>query len=118
MYKLIILIGPVADSPQFAEGWPEFLHHAEEMPGLLREATIRIQASLFGDRDIRMIHELFFENAEDIQTALASSHGQAAGQILQKITNGNISLMTAEHKEDQIENLRQYKQGEKDADTE
>ncbi len=117
MHKLIILIGPVADTLAFSEGWPEFLHHAEEMPGLLREATIRVQASLYGDQDIRMIHELFFETQDDLEKALAAPPGRLAGSHLQRITGGEVTLLTAEHKEDDIENLRKYRQAKSDVET-
>ncbi len=117
MHKLIILVGPIADTLEFSEGWPEFLHHAEEMPGLIREAAIRVQATLYGDQDISMIHELFFENQEALQNALAAPQGRLAGYILQKITEGKMTLLSAEHKEDDIDNLRKYKQEEPDADS-
>lgn len=117
MHKLIILIGPVADTPEFSEGWPEFLHHAEDMPGLLREATIRVHDTLFGNQDYRMIHELFFDSQQALQSALASPQGRLAGHILQKITAGQLHLLTAEHKEDDIENLRKYKNEAEDADS-
>jgi len=117
MHKLIIMIGPIADTPTFSESWPQFLHHAEEMPGLVREASIRVQSTLFGDQDYRMIHELFFESAEELQSALASPQGRIAGHVLQEITQGAVHLLIAEHKEDDIENLRRYKQESEDADS-
>jgi len=116
MYKLIILIDPIADSSAFGETWPEFLHLAESMPGLVREVTVRVQAILYGDQQISMIHELFFNTQDDLQHALASTQGQAAGKTLQKITRGRMLLLTAEHKEDNIANLRKFHQGNADAD--
>ena len=117
MYKLIILISPEAEGPAFDDQWPQFLHQAESMPGLLREATIRVQHSLYGDLAASMLHELFFESQDALYKALASPQGQAAGQILQRITDGYVTLLVAEHKEDQIENLRKYRQPEaEDAD--
>ncbi len=117
MYKLIIFIGPVASTISFSDGWPEFLHHAEAMPGLVREATIRVRALLFGDLNVEMIHELYFETQADLQWALASPSGQAAGAILQEITAGQVTLLIAEHKEDSAENLRSYRQEGHNADT-
>ncbi len=117
MQKLIILIGPIADTLEFSEGWPDFLHHAEEMPNLVREATIRVHAKLYGDDEISMIHELFFDTQEDLQNALASPSGRLAGHILQKITNGQVTLLTAEHKEDDAENLRKYREAKSDVET-
>jgi uncharacterized protein (TIGR02118 family) len=118
MYKLIILIGPVADKTHFSEGWPRFLHLAEDMPGLIREAAVRIQQPpLYGDLDTHMIHELFFEDQEALLEALTSPKGKVAGEQLQSITAGQMTLLIAEHKEDDIENLRNYKIGKRHADS-
>ena len=116
MHKLIILIEPPIDPVLFDESWPSFLHQAEKMPGLVREATIRVTKVLFGDRQYHMIHELFFESHENLQTAMVSPQGQVSGQILQKITNGRMSLLIAEHREDNIENIRKYQHPKSDND--
>jgi hypothetical protein len=119
MNKLIILIGSIADTPDFNDGWPIFLRHAEAMPGLLREATTRVHAKLYGEQDIHMIHELFFESKQDLQVALASPDGNHAGLTLQNITKGQVTLLSADHREDDIENLRKYRSEEtNDADAE
>ena len=48
MHKLVILIESTAD-PAFDQNWPQFLHHAERIPGLKREATSRVTQVLFGE---------------------------------------------------------------------
>ncbi len=48
MYKLVIMVGPLEDWAVFDEAWPEFLHLVESMPGLQREATSRVDTTLFG----------------------------------------------------------------------
>ena len=116
MHKLIILIPPPEDMLLFEDSWPMFLKQAERMPGLIKEATIRIENTFYGDFEISMMHELHFESLEALQTAMASPVGQAAGQILQKITLGNMTLLAADHREDDIENIRKYQKNE-DADT-
>ena len=116
MYKLVILIDSIADSPEFGETWPEFLHLVESMPGLIREATVRVDAILYGNQQISMIHELYFKNHRALQKALISQQGQAAGKILQRITDGRMTLLTADHKEENIANLQKYHQGNADAD--
>jgi uncharacterized protein (TIGR02118 family) len=108
MYKLIILIETPEDSLAFDEAWPSFLRQAEKMPGLVREAAIRISNVLFGEDRYYMIHELFFETQADLQAAMTSPQGQISGQILQTITQGRMNLLVAEHKEDDIENLRKF----------
>lgn len=108
MHKLVILIEPPADPFAFDDGWPAFLHLAEAMPGLVREAAARVSSALYGSYNVSMIHELFFATSEDLQQALTSPQGQAAGRALQQITGGRMTLLVAEHREDSIENLRKY----------
>lgn len=110
MYKLMILIPPSIEDPVSDASWPEFLHAAESMPGLQREATVRVAASLYGAQEVGMLHELFFETLTDLQEAMRSPEGLSAGQIIQQITQGQMTLLIAEHREDDIENLRQHRQ--------
>ena len=109
MFKLIILIQPEIDQETFFDGWPEFLSHAEQMPGLERIVSAPIHAYLTGDYQPLMIHELLFDSRPALEKALASEHGVAAGKILQKITGGAVTLMTAAHMEDSGENLRKFR---------
>ena len=106
MYKLVILIETPEDIMEFDDAWPSFLHVVEKMPGLLREATARTDEVLYGSHQIHMIHELFFETREALQTAMTSLQGQASGRLVQKITKGQMTLLVADHREDNIENLR------------
>jgi len=110
MYKLVIMIEDLSDPERFDQLWPEFLHISEQMPGLLKEATCRVDSMLYGSYQPSMLHELFFESITDIQEAMSSPEGQAAGGLLQQITGGKMSLFIADHKEDDLENIRRYKQ--------
>jgi uncharacterized protein (TIGR02118 family) len=109
MHKLVIQIEPLDDWSDFEERWPQFLHLVESMPGLLREATCRVDAFLYGDKPLAMIHELYFDSLEAAQQAMASPEGNAAGRLLQVMTHGQMTLFFADHKEDDIENLRKYR---------
>ena len=111
MHKLVILIEPVADWQAFEKNWPAFLHQAEAMPGLVREATSRVENFLYGERPVALIHELFFRNLEEGQQAMASPPGRAAGRLLQQMTGGHMALFFAEHKEDNLANIRRYRGG-------
>ncbi len=106
MYKLIILVSPPFDSAAFYEQWPQFLHAAERMPGLLRESSVHPHAHLFGPYRLEMIHELYFEDLPALEAALLSPEGQTAGEILQRITNRRVTLLIAEHREDSLERIR------------
>lgn len=110
MYKLMILVPPDIQEPILDPNWPDFLHAAENMPGLQREASVRVVGSLYGVQGIAMVHELYFETLTDLQEAMRSPEGLAAGQIIQQLTQGQMTLLIAEHREDDIENLRQYRQ--------
>jgi uncharacterized protein (TIGR02118 family) len=109
MYKLIILIEE-ADTPSLDESWPQFLHLAEQMPSLRREATSRVAHILFGKPNYTLIHELYFDSLADLQDAMASPFGQQAGQLLQRITGGRLSLLVGDHTEDDLENIRKHQQ--------
>jgi len=105
MHKLIILIEDVTSDRVFDERWPNFLHWAEKMPGLRREVSGRVAHSLFGSHPCRMIHELYFDSEDTLRAALASPEGSRAGQILQRITGGRMSLLVADHLADDLENF-------------
>ena len=115
MYKLVILIESLEDWPAFESSWPNFLHHSERMPGLRREATSLVDAVIYGQNPVTIMHELFFDNQASAQQAMSSLHGRQAGKVLQQITQGKMTLFFADHKEDEMENIRRYQspEGEK-----
>lgn len=109
MHKLVILIEPPDDWAAFNDTWPQFLHYAESMPGLRREATSHVDAFLYGDRYYALMHELFFDTLEQAQQAMASEEGRQAGRVLQALSLGHMVLFFADHKEDDLENIRKLK---------
>jgi hypothetical protein len=113
MYKLVILIESTA-GPAFDATWPQFLHWAERMPGLRREATSRVHNLLYGGHEVALIHELFFDSHADLQRGLASPAGQQAGSLLQSMTGGRLALLVADHSEDDLSNIRKYQSPEPD----
>ena len=108
MHKLVILI-PSTHSLDFDSHWAKFLHAAERIPGLRREATSRVNQLLFGQLRCELIHELFFDTYADLEYGLNSPQGQQAGQLLQAITGGQMVLLLAEHNQDELEHIRQFK---------
>ncbi|MFM8323039.1 MAG: EthD family reductase [Chloroflexota bacterium] len=115
MHKVVILIEPLENWDRFEELWPEFLHRAEAMPGLLREATSRVEATLYGRSSYVQMHELFFESRARAEAALASPQGQLAGKLLQVITGGSMVLLFAEYQEDDLANIQKYRKADDDA---
>lgn len=109
MYKLVILVEASVDQNQLEDAWPQFLHYAEEMPGLRRETTSRVDQMLYGRAGYHLIHELYFDSLEAARQAMASSPGQSAGAWLQRITGGHVTLLLADHREDDLENIRRHR---------
>ena len=109
MYKLVIMIGPLDNWAAFDEAWPRFLHQVENMPGLRREATSRVDTVLYGTAPVAFIHELYFDSLEAARQAMESPSGSAAGQLLQAMTRGQVTLFLADHKEDDLENILKFK---------
>lgn len=108
MHKLIILVGSTA-TPDFHVFWPRFLHAAENMPGLRRESTSRVNQILFGEFQCALIHELYFDSYPALQLGLSSEAGKEAGRLLQEMTGGRVWLLIADHTEDNLENIRKYR---------
>jgi uncharacterized protein (TIGR02118 family) len=118
MYKLVILIEAPGD-PTFDKHWPTFLHLIEQVPGLLRESTSRVDRVVYGKGELSLIHELYFESSDALQRGMGSPVGQEAGRVLQAMTGGRVTLLFADHKQDDLENIRKYRKapGEADATT-
>ena len=106
MHKIVILITLPPDDDDFEAQWPDFLRHAEQMPGLLRETTSRVHFQVYGDVDCRLIHELHFKSLQALEAAMQSEEGKMTGMTLQRITGGRFSLYFADHHEDDAENLK------------
>lgn len=109
MHKLVILVEPPKDESTFEDLWPHFLHLAESMPGLQRESTSRVDGILFGNYDVVIIHELYFESLTALKDAMSSSQGQATGELLQRMTGGRMTLLYSDHKEDDLENIHKFR---------
>lgn len=108
MHKLVILIeSPPADQA-LEEGWPQFLHLVERLPGLRRESSSNVEVFLYGKTPYTLMHELYFDTLDEARRALASPEGQAAGRLLQELAQGRLALFFADHKEDDLENIRKY----------
>ena len=109
MYKLVILVEPPENQQELDEAWPQYLHQVEQMPGLRRETISRVDQVLYGKSLIYLIHELHFDSLESIHQAMASPQGQAAGALLQRMTGGRVTLLLADHKEDDLENILRFR---------
>lgn len=108
MYKLVILVDRLPNQSLFEKLWPEFLHEAEAMPALRRETTSWTAGQIYGEYQAELIHELYFDTREDLEKAMESPAGQAAGRTLQRLTGGSMSLLFAQHLEDDLKNIHSH----------
>ncbi len=111
MYKLVILVEPQADSARFDSCWPLFLAEVERMPGLRREVTSRVDRVLHGNYPVHIIHELYFDTLKVAADAMGSPQGERAGQILQEITGGKMTLLLADHLQDDLAHIKRHQAG-------
>lgn len=114
MYKLIILVETQEDAAAFDSRWPEFLAAAERMPGLLREVTSRVDRVVHGNFHVHMLHELYFSTLKEAAAAMGSPEGEKAGRILQQISGGAVTLLLADHTQDELSNIRRHAQNSGD----
>ena len=112
MHKLVILIEASENWPEGEEHWPEFLRQAESMPGLRREATSQVEFFVFGQTPYVRMHELYFDSRQEAEQAMTSLPGRLAGGLLQQMTGGQMTLFIAEHKEDELANIRKFRPAE------
>lgn len=105
MFKLVILIEPQIDLLEFEKSWLKFLKLAEEMPGLRKQVFSPVYMRVYGEAPVAMIHELYFDTPDELQAALGSPAGQAAGRKLQAITDGKFSMLFADHVEEELKKL-------------
>ncbi len=96
----MILIEPPESETDFDAHWPDFITLTATISDLRRETTSRISYKMFGNHPCSLIHELYFDSAEAVREALNSPTGIQAGQTLQRITGGRVTLLLAEHLED------------------
>jgi uncharacterized protein (TIGR02118 family) len=100
MYKLTILFRHPPDIDKFEETWPDFIHFAEAMPGLLR---VEVSSGLSGPQgpvEFYKIHEFYFPDKTTMDKAMMSEKGTRAGGVLQVLAPGGYLLLFADVQED------------------
>jgi uncharacterized protein (TIGR02118 family) len=89
------------DPTSFEERWSnEFVASAEALPGLRRVAVSRFRTTLSDPLRLYLVHELYFDDLDAVQQAMASIQGQNAGQTLMSIAQDFVSVLIAEHMEE------------------
>lgn len=106
MHKLILIFRDVDGAADYLIGWStRFVPLAERMPGLRRVTVSHVEGGPAGASDIRLIHELYFDDREALTAAMASPEGVAAGQALVDMLGADsnaVQLLFAEHQEGDV----------------
>ena len=103
MHKLMLLFRQPTDVVEFETRWSHsFVRAAERMPGLRRVALSRIIGGPFGEVDLHLVHEFYFDDAQAMRDAMASQEGQDAGKALMSFAAEEVTLCFAEHLEDDL----------------
>jgi uncharacterized protein (TIGR02118 family) len=101
MHKLMVVFRSSDDSLRLETQWStEFVARAERMPGLRRVSVSRVVGGPGGATDIKLLHELYFDDLEALQVALASEQGQEAGRALIAFAGEDVSIYFAQHLEE------------------
>lgn len=104
MYKLTLIFYENAAIPDLVERWSsEFVPLADQLPGLQLVIVSHVDGGPAGPANIRLIHELIFEDKSALTAAMQSPQGVAAGQCLMRLTRNTpnaVTMLFAEHMED------------------
>ncbi len=101
MHKLMVVFTSPEDALRLETQWStEFVARAERMPGLRRVSVSRIVGGPGGAADLHLVHELYFDDLEALQAAVASAQGQEAGQALIGFAGAEVSVYFAQHMEE------------------
>lgn len=73
---------------------------AERMPGLRRVSASRIEGGLSQETEVHLVHELYFDDRQALDAAMASDQGQATGRLLIDLAGDQVEVLLAEHRED------------------
>jgi uncharacterized protein (TIGR02118 family) len=98
MVKLVVAYGQPADPAAFDEHYAStHAPLAESIPGLRRFEAGKVIGTADGSpAPYYFIAELLFDSTEDLQAAMGTPEGQAAGADVANFASGGATLMFAE----------------------
>lgn len=101
MYKLTLLFRDAPAIPDLMERWSnEFVPLADKLPGLRLVGVSHVDGGPTGPVEVRLIHDLIFDDAPAMTAAMQSPEGVAAGQCLVRLTKnapGCVTMLFADH---------------------
>ena len=103
MVKLIALYKKPTDVEAFEEHYAHVhLPLVEKIPGLRKTELTRILGSPRGEAPYYLMYEMYFEDREAYDRAMASDENKAAGKDLMSFARDLVTLMIADAYEDVV----------------
>lgn len=103
MIKLIALFKKPADVQAFEEHYANVhLPLVEKIPGLRKTELSRITGAPRGEAPFYMMYEMYFDDVDAYNRAMASDENKAAGRDLMSFAKDLVTLMIADAYEDEV----------------
>jgi len=103
MVKLIALYKKPADVQAFEEHYANLhLPLLEKIPGLRKTELSRISGAPRGEAPYYMMYEMYFDDMDAYNRAMASDENKAAGKDLMSFARDVVTLMIADAYEDEV----------------
>jgi len=103
MIKLIALYKKPADVEAFEEHYANVhLPLVEKIPGLRKTELSRISGAPRGEAPYYLMYEMYFDDMETYNRAMASDENKAAGRDLMSFAKDIVTMMIADAYEDEV----------------
>jgi uncharacterized protein (TIGR02118 family) len=100
MVKLVIMYKHPTDEDAFEQGYVKSLASLEKMPGIIRQQANIVLGNPEGRSPYYRILELYFDSYENLDSALRSEEGVAAGRLLMELAGDLVELLFVDVFED------------------
>lgn len=96
MVKLIAIYQRPDERSAFEARYQDHMDLVAKVPGLMKMEVGRLVTAPWGEPDLHMVTEMYFESREALDKALASDEMGAAGKQLRSFAKGLYTMYIAE----------------------
>jgi uncharacterized protein (TIGR02118 family) len=96
MVKMTILFRHPLDEANFEQHYVDALALIEKLPNIQRRQACLVLGSPSGSSPYRRILELYFEDNDQMDAALRSAEGAAAGALLMRTVGRDVEIIFAD----------------------
>ncbi len=97
MVKLTVLYTKPSNPQEFDRYYKE-VHTplASKLPGLKKMEIAKVLGSPFGESDYHLIANLYFDNLDNLKSAMSSDEGKVTAKDLKNFTDSPVQMMICE----------------------